>query len=508
MAFELKFGIEKKHVAKLLRVIAAMRTASGDVKREQLSSVYYDTPKFALKQHGLMLRVRRIGKRHLQTIKATRERDALTRDEWEEEIEGFQPIREFAKQTALRPFATERIWKKLGPIFEAKVERTSTAIQVNTSEIELAIDIGYIKSGRRRTPVSEFELELKEGNPQDVTRLAEKIATDVPIYYDAPLKPERGYALKTGEEVRSVAAEAVKLEPTWKIEEALKTIGLSCLHQVTANREAVRKGNSEGVHQMRVGLRRLRAAISVFMELVDGQQTDALKSELRWLTDQMGPARDLDVFIHETLEPLEEAEPHNAKLTALKADLIERKSAGFAQARAAVESERYRRLILSTLFWLLSGDWLTKTDGVPGARREQAIAAFAKKVLRQRVKKVTKKARKLETLDEQQRHKLRIAVKKLRYAVEFFANVLNGPKSSGRMKRFLKTLEEMQDALGKLNDIDVHARLAQQIAGLGKNKRLDESFALGFVSGVERDDIAAYIAAAAKAGKQLARWIF
>jgi inorganic triphosphatase YgiF len=505
VAFELKFGIAKEHVAALLRVPAIRRTAADGIKRDRLSSVYYDTPKFTLKEHGLMLRVRRVGKRHLQTIKAIGESGVLARDEWEQEIDGDGPVRELAKQTALRPFATGRVWRKLKPLFEAKVERTSTTLHVNSSQIELAIDVGHIRAGRHRSPVSEFELELKDGDPQDLVRIAKRIARNVPLYYGVPMKPDVGYALKTGAEICAVTAEAIKLQSNWKVEEAFRVIGLSCLHQITANREAVRKGDSEGVHQMRVGLRRLRAAISVFDELVEGPQTEALKSELRWLTNQMGPARDLDVFIHETVEPLQATDLGNAKLAALKSDFVEQKSAGFGKALAAVESERYRCLILNILFWLLSGDWLTNTVGPSRALREQPIAKFAQNELRRRAKKVAKRADRLEELDARERHKLRIGVKKLRYATEFFVSVLNGPKSEDRRKRFLKALEKMQDALGKLNDISVHARLAHAITGNGKDKRRDESFAIGLVSGIEHDRIAPYIAAAAKAGRQLAR---
>ena len=91
--------------------------------------------------------------------------------------------------------------------------------------------------------------------------------------------------------------------------DAFRTIGRSTLRHISANEPAVERSESEGVHQMRVGLRRLRAAISLFSKLLVDKQTERIKSELRWLTGELAPARDLDVYMRSKVEPLRGAAP-------------------------------------------------------------------------------------------------------------------------------------------------------------------------------------------------------
>src|SRR5262249_7121373 len=147
-------------------------------------------------------------------------------------------------------------------------------------------------------------------------------------------------------------------------------IGFSCLHHFAANQDAVSHSDPEGVHQMRVGLRRLRAAMSFFKDLIEQPDSEHIKSELKWLTEKLGPARDLDVFLKEGAKPLEQEEPAAAREVAtLAEDLESRRRAGFVQAKGAVESERYRKLVLECALWLAGGDWFTSRDPLVVARR-------------------------------------------------------------------------------------------------------------------------------------------
>ncbi len=98
-----------------------------------------------------------------------------------------------------------------------------------------------------------------------------------PITYMAQSKPERGYALSAGEAAKPVRAGTIDLDPEVSTAEAFQIIALSCLDHAAANSRAVREGETEGVHQMRVGLRRLRAAISVFKEYCRARRPKKLK---------------------------------------------------------------------------------------------------------------------------------------------------------------------------------------------------------------------------------------
>ena len=128
--------------------------------------------------------------------------------------------------------------------------------------------------------------------------------------------------------------------------QAFQVIGFSCLHHFAANQDAVAHSDPEGVHQMRVGLRRLRAGMSFFKDLIEQPDTQHIKSELKWLTEQLGPARDLDVFLKEGVKPLKREKPAAREVTTLAEDLDRRRRASFVQAKAAVQSERCRKLVL------------------------------------------------------------------------------------------------------------------------------------------------------------------
>src|SRR6185437_6880053 len=210
---------------------------------------------------------------------------------------------------------------------------------------------------------------------------------------------------------------------------AFRTIAFSCLHHLAANREAIFKGDPEGVHQMRIGARRLRAAISVFKKMLEGPETENIKMELKWITDQLAPARDFHVLLDEVLLPLRETQPREPGVELLIADMERRRDDGFKAAKATLRSERYRKAILRTALWLTAGDWSRSDDPLLRAWRESPIQQFAREVLGHREKKIARKGNELQYLDQAHRHKLRIAVKKLRYSTEFFRSLFQESKA-------------------------------------------------------------------------------
>ena len=184
---------------------------------------------------------------------------------------------------------------------------------------------------------------------------------------------------------------------------------------------------------MRVGLRRLRAALSLFKNLLQGSDFRKLKVELVWLGEQLGPARDYDVLVSKTVGPLRSSHPDKEEFAALENDFDSRCKAGLAAAKAAVESERYRRILFDTALWLFDGHWRNNSDALETSLRKQPIELFAKQELSRRIRKISKRIRKLRTMDPRRRHKLRIAVKKVRYAREFFESLR--PDGKGKQSR-------------------------------------------------------------------------
>jgi CHAD domain-containing protein len=139
------------------------------------------------------------------------------------------------------------------------------------------------------------------------------------------------------------------------------------------------------------------------------------------------------------------------------------------------------------------------------ARRQRPALEFAAEHLAKRTKKILKKLEDIEALDAQRRHKLRISIKKLRYACDFFAGLFDGRKQTTRRKYFAKTLKNLQGSLGNLNDIEVHKRLATRIAHprRGSRKQTAKALAMGFIAGQEDQQIATRVAMAGKTGEQL-----
>src|SRR5262249_8741893 len=147
-------------------------------------------------------------------------------------------------------------------------------------------------------------------------------------------------------------------------------VSYACLRQVVANEAAVNAGHPEGVHQMRVGLRRLRTALSFFSELTDNDpHVDRVKNDLKWITDELGPGRELDVYLSKSVAPL--AKQPSPGIRSLARVTERRRKAAFARARDAVHSDRYRKTILDVAAWLNIGAWATKGGKIGPALREQ-----------------------------------------------------------------------------------------------------------------------------------------
>jgi triphosphatase len=345
------------------------------------------------------------------------------------------------------------------PVFETRVRRTGGPVRRNGSRIEVALDEGEIWAGGRSAPISEVELELKRGDADEAFELARELGKHAPVKLALNSKSQRGYDLRRNKPIEAARAEKIELRDGMSPVEAFLVIGHSILRHIAANESAVRKLDSEGVHQMRVGLRRLRAAMALFKKLLGDTQSERIKSELKWLTGELAPARDLDVYERSKIEPLRTLLPGKTGMKELADTLASRRAAAFDQAKAAVDSPRYRSLLLDMLQWLETGDWAKH-------RRRQGgpIERFAVKVLARRTRKAKKKAGKLRKLDPKDRHKLRIAVKKLRYGSDFFENLFVGRKAGKRLSRFKGRLKELQDCLGALNDISVHQKLASKLA--------------------------------------------
>ena len=283
---ELKLEVPAHSLARLARCSLLKGAATASHKPATLVSVYFDTDKLKLRNKGLSLRVRRIGRRYVQTIKQeTGESAALfARNEWEHDIGGRQPDLDAAQDTALAPLLSKKLRRGLKPVFETRVRRTVHPIHSDGSEIEISIDRGKVEAGGQSSPLCEVELELKRGEAAELFRLAHALAEQVPVQLAVTSKAERGYALVTAEKPEPIKAAPVALTPDSSRQAAFQAIARACLHQFIGNLPAMQGGDPEGLHQMRVALRRLRAAISLFADMLLDPQTEQMKAEFKWIS--------------------------------------------------------------------------------------------------------------------------------------------------------------------------------------------------------------------------------
>ena len=248
---------------------------------------------------------------------------------------------------------------------------------------------------------------------------------------------------------------------------AFALIAKSALNQIAANAAVLREARRlEAVHQLRVGLRRLRGALSLFEPMLAGPGHALIKAELKWLTGELNDARNIDVFITESFRPAARRHRDWPGMAALGKVLLAAQTKAYDRAQTAARSARFGVLMIEAGAWIDAGDWSQDPAPETAALRERPIGAVAPELLADSLKKVVKRGRKLETLDPEARHRLRLRAKRLRYATAFFADLYKdeAPKA---YRRFNKAIQRLQDALGAQTDLAAAAALAAEIAGVG-----------------------------------------
>jgi CHAD domain-containing protein len=253
-------------------------------------------------------------------------------------------------------------------------------------------------------------------------------------------------------------AKKVKLDRKGTVEDAFLVTIAACLEHFEANVPAVLKAHDpEGLHQMRVAIRRLRSAVSVFRPALQSETIEELTGEAKELAATLGAVRDLDVFRDEVLDPVLE---HYGRKDGLRilAEMIEgRRVVAWANALAAVREPKVMDLDARLRQVLEAHAWRD------GERKGYKLPArkYAHEVLAHRLKTVKELVNRMDELKLEDRHKLRIRIKKLRYAAEFFSSLYPQKK----VKPYLKELSRLQDVFGYLNDVATAERLLAEVTG-------------------------------------------
>jgi len=230
---------------------------------------------------------------------------------------------------------------------------------------------------------------------------------------------------------------------------------------------------TEPVHQMRVAVRRARSAITVFRAAIESPELQRAADDLKTLGSRLGPTRDWDVFVTETLPRITAALPQERRLVRL-AEAAQKTRRGHQLMLALYLSSADFRLLGVELAWLAAAEgWLPAPPDPP-----VSLADFAANVLHRRWRKLTHAGRSIEALDIEALHDLRLRAKRARYTAEAFVSLHPGRRSA----RFIRRLSRLQQHLGLLNDGEVAAGLLKHLDGGSGRHAFATGVVLGFTA--------------------------
>lgn len=479
---ELKLSIDPAAVATLRTHPALRAVVRGRARTARVVSTYYDTADQRLRSEGVALRLRHDGRRWLMTVKGAPLPDAasgvVSRPEHEWPLAGPQIDTMRLATTPWRAVFAKALRKGgLAPAFSTDFRRTSLPLAFpDGTTATLAIDLGRLDSpatGLRAATwagIAEIEIELRGGDPRRLLDLASSLAADLPLATEPRSKAERGYALAEGTaDEPSRAGEIVHPDESTAAA-AIARVVAECVRQIERNTLGFRAGalrDPEWIHQMRIGVRRLRSCIALAEGVLGPDAIERLRHETRWVLDTLGPARDLDVFALETLPAVDadltrSAGKGSATATALHSLARRtgtRRRAAHAAAVECVTSPRFTRFVLAT--YGAAQPAPVPQDGTPAGAGAEDARRYAARLIDQRARRLAKAGRHLANGGVDERHAIRIAAKKLRYATEFFATLF----PARRARAYRKALAVLQDELGAFNDAAVAPRVAAALAG-------------------------------------------
>jgi triphosphatase len=476
---ELKLKLPHAAIASLLHHPALVACKRGRARRRRLVSTYFDTEDLRLAAAGIGLRLRRDGRKWIQTVKGpqdARSGGALTaRPEYEWPLGGARAMPAIdTTRLATTPWRRKLLKAArhdLRPLFATDFARTELTLALaSDTTAMLAIDVGEIRAigASRRIGVCEIEIELVAGRIDPLFTLARNLAVDLPLALEPASKAARGVRLVTDAKPRPQHAENAEFADHATAGAALASIVRACVRHIEQNGEGlVTDDDPEWVHQMRIGTRRLRACLGLMRDFATGEAYVQLIDDTRWLARVLGLARDLDVLAVETLPAVlagARGSGDAAVATALRRlamNVGRRRKLARAEARTAVASPQFVRLVLAAAALAATPRFGAAPNSESAAVLDAPARKFACPVLARRQRKLLREGATLPQASPAQRHAARIAAKKLRYACEFFAGLF--PRKRARAYR--ATLTRLQEMLGAQNDAFVAARLAREIAG-------------------------------------------
>ena len=429
---ELKLVVDPDHAVRLHE----LGLLEDDYVHQRQISVYFDTPKHKLRRSGWILRVRQANGGFVQTVKHSANGVGLfDRGEWESEVGELKPDPKAISKTPLGDVIKPRQMRDLDPICRSDVDRSTRILECIGGTIELSVDEGLIEACESCEAILEIELELKDGEVGSLLAVARKMVGKAPLKLGVLTKSERGFALAAGKGPKPAKSTPVALTEEMSVAEGFATIVDGCLKHLRMNEPLlIAEQDVEALHQLRVAVRRLRSALWLFRPAVRDGKFGEFDQQLRRFTRELGAARNIDVILLSL--PLND--PARNQLEDDRRRL-------YAKIIRKLESRTFRLFVFDLFAWAHIGSWRD------GKKAGAALMPFALRRLDRLWDRIELRAVDLPRRSDEERHKLRIDTKKMRYSLEF----LKGPLSSldEDRKRFADAAEGVQDRLGNLNDL-------------------------------------------------------
>ena len=462
----------------------------GQVRR--LRTIYYDTPDHILSGKGFSLRVQRQGKHFTQKLKqhGARQNPAPPMV-WESLVTDETPdlacLADAPAEWISAPLLERLAAMPLQAVFETRIRRQIRRLAVSGALIDLSIDDGFIEAGSRQESLSELNLFLQAGEASVLYDLGMRLLELAPLRVSTVSKVARGYALASNTVIKAEKAGASTLTPAFAVDDMIAAILGGCQAHLQANQMVAENGSSpDGVHQMRVALRRLRSALSLLRRELPSSSMQTLGSEAKWAADQLGAARSWDVFLLTTLEAPSRWQSPGADFKALRQAAEIPRAAGYATVRNMIESARYGQFQLSLSQWIIRRGWRNEVDRDGLGVLAEPASMMATRVLARLHRKALKQGRHFKQLSAPERHELRITLKKLRYASEFFLPLFD---ETVQVPRHIKRLSSLQEALGQDHDAATTQPLLEELGALSRSPAVHQ--AIGLVTGWQTRDILA-----------------
>jgi inorganic triphosphatase YgiF len=357
---------------------------------------------------------------------------------------------------------TEIEQNPLEPVFTSDIHRHQRLVDLPSGTVEVAFDHGLLKAGERSAPVSEIELELKAGSAAAIYELALQLAEHGPVRPSIQAKSQRGFDLAEDAPTTAPKPRKLRLDPSVPLDDAFTRILRACLHHLLQSLPAAADGRDpEGVHQLRVALRRLRSALHLMRPVSSLSKLEMLRSEAKWLASSLTAAREWDIFKSQTLPGIAKGCPSVTGFDALDEVAERRRTAAYHKVRFVLSDRRCATFVLSLGAWIEARGWRSDISSENLSELTEPAIAFAQRTLAAQYARVIKRGRRLKSMNAEQKHRLRLAVKKLRYGTDFLLPLCGEGKA---VKRFRERLIELQEELGSYNDM---ATTASLLSGLG-----------------------------------------